>query len=994
MNDLFITNLRRMDFNPDDKDCRSVVRVSERNDKTLPFSQIIALDDAEKFEATAVYFRLFPAEENRSPIPQIYIYDNIQNQLSKDKLAEIHRDLWSNCRIPMFIIIGKTDVEIFDAREPIKVFLGAIETSPIDKLRLSDEALKLYYSRKLFDTGIFWEGEKAKGKFLESTSAYHDLIDNLKKVRKDFLKKTTLPPKTANKLLVFSILIKYLEERGNENESLFAKDFFKQFGANSFCDVLRNKGQIIPLFEELSGKFNGEIFKWKASEKPEIADADLKDLAYFLDGDSNLASGQRFLDWRKYSFNHLPVELISSVYEEFLNERSDAVYTPEFLVSTLVDESMPQSDIDNLSVKTIDVSCGSGIFLVSVFKRLVQRHRYAEFKETGELKSLNSEKLLEIIKENIFGVDIEEDAVRLTVFSLCLALCDELTPKEIWTKLKFNKTFQTNFKQENFFDYLSSEKDKLGTFDLVIGNAPFIELSIKKDNGEVYYFLDKDEKVVNLNLEISQKLDAKKNKLEARKNIFPQNQLALMFLDQSPHLLKENGLLCLIMPSAPLLYNNSAEFKKQFFTKYQVSQIWDFTNLDSVLFGTAKVPTAAISARKQTVGEDTPITHVTVRRTKSVEQKILFEIDKYDLHYVSQQSAIYDKHVWKCNLLGGGRLNNLIDRFSQIGSIGSYIKNKKIDGWLSLEGYKVGSPKEQTIIPWIHGRNTFPAEAFTLAGIDRSQIKPETEKFFEGPRSEKLFTPPVLMIKEIIEQDKIPLYFNNNKDDYLVFNSRIVGISAPENECEKLSNLFKSFQLSQETYSLFIIATSNEYRVGRGTSMLKQDILNLPYSEDKEEMQLSYVEQILCNDVLDYQIELLSKGSKAKVNKNATIEHLRSYSEVYNKLLNSVYGKSGKSFYLKKIYNLNDFYITEFNYGESIVEDKPEKRDEPTEHIKSLIKNAYSSNVSIIRVLKLYEKNKVYFIKPKTLRYWLRSTAIKDADEVFSDSLTQFIPNA
>ncbi len=993
MHDLFINNLKKMDFDPTDKAFRSVVLVSEKNDPDLAASQIIELEKAEKFEATAVYFRLF--SDNRSPIPQIYVYDNSQTPFSQERLAEIHRDLWSSSRIPIFIVIQKTDVQIFDTRKPVAVSKdNKISTSPIDTIAFASEAIKLY-SRKLFDSGIFWETDTAKENFLENKSAYKMLVQDLKFVRDSFLQITELPKETANKLLVFSILIKYLEERGNENkslfaenDSLFAKDFFQKFGANSFCDVLRKEGEIIPLFEELSQHFNGKIFEWKdENEKLAVANTDLSELANFLDADINLQTRQGYF-WRKYSFNHLPVELISTVYETFLNERKDAVYTPEFLVNTLVDESMPQSDFHNLSVKTIDISCGSGIFLVSVFKRLVQRHRYADFKKTGELKPLESKKLLKIIKDNIFGVDIEEDAVRLTVFSLCLALCDELTPKKIWTELKFDDTFQTNFKQKNFFDYLKSEQDKetnkeknkLETFDLVIGNAPFVELSIKKDKGEIYYFLDKDKNEVNLNLEISQKLDAKKN-------IFPQNQLALMFLDQSPHLLKENGLLCLIMPSAPLLYNNSAEFKKQFFTKYQVSQIWDFTNLDTVLFGTAKVPTAAISARKQTVDEDTPITHVTVRRTKSVEQKIFFEIDKYDFHYVSQRDAINDKHVWKCNLLGGGRLNNLIDRFSQIGSIGNYIDANKRNGWICREGYKVGSPKKQILIPWIYGRNTFPAEAFTLSGIDRSQIKPETEKFFEGPRTEKLFTPPVLLIKEIIDQDKIPLYFNNNKDDYLAFNSRIVGISAPENECKKLSQLSDSFQQSQETYSLFIIATSNEYRVGRGTSMLKQDIMNLPYSEDKEEMQLSFVEQILCDDVLNYQIELLSKGSKAKVNEDAEIEDLRSYGEVFNKLLNSVYGKSGKLFYLKKIYDLNNFYITEFNYGEIIIDVETEKTDEPTEHIKSLIDNAYSSNVSIIRVLKLYEKNKVYFIKPKALRYWLRSTAIKDADESFSDSI-------
>ena len=61
--------------------------------------------------------------------------------------------------------------------------------------------------------------------------------------------------------------------------------------------------------------------------------------------------------------------------------------------------------------------------------------------------------------------------------------------------------------------------------------------------------------------------------------------------------------------------------------------------------------------------------------------------------------------------------------------------------------------------------------------------------------------------------------------------------------------------------------------------------------------------------------------------------------------------------------------------------------NELTEHIESLIKTKYRSNVFLIKILKLYERNKVYLIKPKTLRYWLRSIAIKDADEVFADSI-------
>ena len=262
--------------------------------------------------------------------------------------------------------------------------------------------------------------------------------------------------------------------------------------------------------------------------------------------------------WRKYAFNYLPVELISSVYETLLGDSNDVVYTPNFLVNTLLDDSncIPLSNYDQTDFKVIDVSCGSGIFLVSAFKRFVQRWRYKQYVETGKLVHPTADVMLSLIKNNIFGVDIKEGAVRLTVFSLCLALCDELTPKEIWTELKFDDTFQTNFIHQNFFAFLNDAPTS--HWDLVVGNPPFIELKTKS---AAY------QEILKLNKEVAQK---------AKKKVYPQNQIALMFLDQAQHLVKENGIICLIMPSAPLLYNNSDAFKNDFFPRHQVLQILDF----------------------------------------------------------------------------------------------------------------------------------------------------------------------------------------------------------------------------------------------------------------------------------------------------------------------------------------------------------------------------------------------------------------------------------
>jgi hypothetical protein len=975
----FNDNLRKLDFDVESQEARAVILVSQITDKDLTSTEVFALEEAKKFNADAVYFRHFP--DTRPPLPQIYIYDGTQREITEEELAIIHRDLWSYSRIPMFIVIEKTDVKIFDTREPVDV-LGEkgeiIKNRVFDTLRFSDDAIKLY-SREMFDSGIFWETEKAKGHFLESKSSYQDLINELRKIRikftEKFKKDAPRELKTFNKLLVFSILVKYLEERGG----LFAEDFFRKIGSQNYCDALRN-GNVFKLFGELSRHFNGRIFEWTQEEEEIItSNNDLtKLIADFLDADVDTITRDQFF-WKRYSFNHLPVALISTVYETFLSEHEDAVFTPEFLVNTLLDEAMPQSDYEKTAFKTIDVSCGSGIFLVGAFKRLAQRHRYLYFQETRKLVPAKPEDLLKIIKDNIFGVDIEEESIRLTVFSLCLALCDELTPKQIWTELKFDKTFQTNFRTKNFFEYLEENESELVTWDLVIGNPPFNGLSIEKNKNGEYFgkFSGKQSqkagsrKRIKLNEEIVQKYKQK---------IYPDNQIALMFLDQVPRLLKEDGIVCLILPSAPLLYNNSLKFRKDFFRKYQVLQILDFTNLDSILFGKADVPTAALFARKKLHQKEIPITHVTIRRTKTSEQKMLFEVDKYDFHLVSQYDAVCNKHIWKCNLLGGGRLHNTITRLSNLDTIKDFIN---ANNWSVGAGYEIGPlDKQVKTAPYITQHRTLPTIALTENGADKSQIVIETAEKFHRISDEKLFTPPHLLIKRNIGLSKIPTYFS---DEYLTFKKIIIGISAPENEREQLLELSNAFDKNRAIYKLFITATSNEYLVGRATTLHNQDIMNLPYPEDKEELNLSFAEQILCDDVLKYYSEIKAKSSRAKFNQNAHKNDLESFGSVFTKALNSIYEQSDKCFYLKKIYDWSEYFITEFGYGEFIEKADFEKVNEPTQNIKSLIENQLGRNFSLIRSIRINEKNKFSFIKPKALRYWLRSIALRDADETFSD---------
>ena len=298
----------------------------------------------------------------------------------------------------------------------------------------------------------------------------------------------------------------------------------------------------------------GKIFKLKPLEKKEIDRLNQSQLADFLD--AKLDRNQ-YVFWRLYDFNYLPVELISRIYEEFIPKRKDIAYTPPHLVNFMIDECIPiSSSKDNF--KVIDISCGSGIFLVAAFKRIVQLRQKKQYEKTGEIKPPTMSTLKSILTRQIHGVDIEGEAVKLAIFSLTVALCDMLDPTIMWDELTKEKLddLSNNIIEQDFFDFLKTNKK----FNLVIGNPPF-------------------------NLPIKGKKDAKKKKEKYWKDLtkkvkfdfeIPQKKIALLFLQQAMKLLKKGGLLSLVMPSGALLYNDTLAYRREFMDRYNVPQIFDF----------------------------------------------------------------------------------------------------------------------------------------------------------------------------------------------------------------------------------------------------------------------------------------------------------------------------------------------------------------------------------------------------------------------------------
>lgn len=915
MHNLFIDTLEELDFSWVDTDLPEIVFLNNIPENLHP-KHYIALEFAAIFKADAVYFRYY--DDNRYCVPQVYFYDNSITERTKIEIAEIHKQVYSSCQVPMICFVDKTAVSLFDCRMPVEYDGTTISNkkSIFKNVNLNNlQSLKTYFSAKTLNTGFFWESDEASKYFLNNQSAYEKLVSVLSAIRKDFINKFSnkgLSDSLAEDLLLKCILIKYLEENGQE----FASNFYRRNYINfdTLKEILENN-QLIQLLNALENHFNGNVFRIEnETEIKSIQNTDLKVLAQCLDG--KLDSNNQLSIWKIYSFRHIPIELISNFYEEFISktkENKGTVYTPSFLVNLLIDECLPISnkkEDQNYNVKIIDVSCGSGIFITSAFKRLVQRFRIKNGillpKENIKLKDIKA-----ILSKNIYGVDKNKTAVKLSKFSLQLALCQILPNNELWNwseEKVFDNLIENVFEQ-NYFDFIANQEQHNASFDLIIGNPPFEKIDSAK-------LLDLDTKLAKSQIFIDSSINTK-------------GQLALTFLESMMYLSKKDiGKICQIIPSGELLYfQDSFNFRTSFFSKYNVSQILDFTMLRRNLFTSKKkdttVPVLAIFIDNKAPTKDA-ITHVTIRRTQKSKEKIYFELDYYDFFEVQKEVALQNKYCWKANLNGGNRVLNII---------GKYYNNS----YLKLKNY----------------------------------ILDKNINFTNGNFSTK--------IKKSILNGSFPIFQHTDSESICLYS---------DNKMD-LDSFVHSYLQNHDTQiinNFFISSTSGRQGLRGAYTIIDSDFYNLPYIENVNNFSLS--EKITINDVAKYRISEYGLGEASPINQLISKENIETtllaFADIFNQSFNSIYKKGEKEQRLKKIIVSNTSFALEFCYGENV---KYEGIVESEEDIDSIIKNNISRNAIVNRVLRIYTENTITLIKPKNLRYWLKSIALRDADEVFDDMI-------
>lgn len=290
-------------------------------------------------------------------------------------------------------------------------------------------------------------------------------------------------------------------------------------------------------FKQADEKYNSGLFDFKKDKLSKTIAINNKTLKTIIN--------QLYYPECPYEFSVLSVEILGSAYEQFLgktitiNNRGKAVielkpevrkaggvyYTPQYIVdyiviNTIGNLTQNKTPKEVAEIKIVDPACGSGSFLLGAYQYLLNWHKDYYLKNPNKKNTTTADGNLttaekkRILLNNIFGVDIDTNAVEVTKLSLLLKCMEGETQASIANQMTmFNErvlpTLDDNIKSGNSLidtDYYDNELDfgeerkikpfswqkafpsvfKNGGFDVVIGNPPYVQPNVLDKGSQTY----------------------------------------------------------------------------------------------------------------------------------------------------------------------------------------------------------------------------------------------------------------------------------------------------------------------------------------------------------------------------------------------------------------------------------------------------------------------------------------------------------------------------
>jgi hypothetical protein len=958
--------------------------------------------------------------------PYILFFDLTENTDTNRK-KEIHKQAWSFDQAPVIFIIQNNSIEVFNAFQLEKNELLA----QIDK----KEAIKNCNFWNLQSGDMFeWFQNKYKAT-LKKKRVNQRLFENIKQTIK-ILVELNLPEKEAKLLVLRLIFIRYLIDRkiridntfieGHENEVLTRR--------KSLSNLIKEPKRLVKFFEYLDTRFNGVLFKELNIELLSEQASKLADL-FNTDNTTHLFINDIEFCYNVFDFGIIPVELISGIYESILDpttkEATSAVYTPPFLVDYILTQTVDkyfEKNTSSLECPVFDPAMGSGIFIVQSFRRMADKVNKDDFNTTqyGEL-------IKQIAENNLFGIDINNEAIDVACFSVYVALLDYQAPADIDVYL-FPTLKGKNFHHVNFFDLqkeniLNEIKNK--DIKFILGNPPW------KNNTDTEHI---DWLVKSKN-----------------RNIVSDNQIAQSYLIRVNDFANKNTQIALIVTSKAIYNNYAIKFKELFLRNYKLNQCLDLSPVRHLVFENASNPAMILFFEKANI-ENKPsneniVTHISIKQNKFFNKNFKnLVIEKFDYKEISQKHFIENSWMFKLALYGNTLDYLLLKKICSI--------ERKIVDFINIKENQLvfGDGIKKHTVNSIKKLKTQPKkfiEITSLPVIETSDINPyftfpsqdnypKEKDFFvkSGNKIELYLGNKILLTANPVNGEVLNISFSEGSS---VFREKTLGIiSKNENQLFKLLSIFWSDLF---TYYQFLVSSQ------WGTfypQILQTEYLSFPYKEPTESQKnllVSLVDKLLQpykdyyntnpefvyngepnknvldkineiiyeiyeikpheRDLIDYVLNVSryqfqdKKESQDKVSEFSTIDGSKreksyvidKYIEVFKEQLQAVYGDEAIEV---DIYELNHFTALNFKFDDTKTSSWKIKRDTKDNDEKSVLK-MLSKKLSISQIttdatnehnlfiqkdIKGFEENSFYIIKPNEYKCWHRAMAWYDVAEI------------
>jgi len=660
--------------------------------------------------------------------------------------------------------------------------------------------------------------------------------------------------KYAHALIGRSIFIRYLEDReilipedfyeiasGNKKWKAFLKNDVPRAGVNLseeeslYSRVLSDKGFTFALFEKLAEDFNGDMFPDVKQEKQVITQEHLHLIQDLLFGD---VGKQKKLFFYAYQFKIIPIELISSIYEEFYHpdvdkEKNDAdvggkkrstkkisegaYYTPPALVEFLVNQVLTPKLLKS-KPRILDPACGSGIFLVEAFRRIV-RHRRLELK-----KKPNFQNLQKILREQIAGIEINPESVRIAAFSLYLAMLHYLDPPSIREQIYErgnhlpNLAFDENDQEresyntllaKNAFDseYIENNSILAKSFssncaDIIIGNPPW-------GGGKKSIEARETKKVAQE--------WCKKNKLPVGRG-----ERSQLFIWKALDLLRPDGISGLLVHANTFLmhHDNSEAFREEWLSKADLYLVYNFSHVRKVFFKEAIAPFAGIIFKNCNKKKNQSIEYWSARYSKIIDQLQSVVLSKDDLKYIHKEQELHEHCLWKTFWWGNHRDKNLIDFLR---------KNRPLESYSHIGLYARGFEKgSQYPSEWLKNYKYIETKEISKCGpLDLNKLKTVPNRVNRRGK-EKTYIGPRILVKRGINQTDYPkgqIVAHLTNEDFAFLNS-VYGIKLKEETLWLYKCLLGIICSSLARY--YLLLTSYDFGVWHDEIRLKEELMQLP----------------------------------------------------------------------------------------------------------------------------------------------------------------------